>query len=118
MAIMRMATLVLAGMIASAASADQPGLFDGMADSVLGNLGYKKSAQEVHEASDVAAHFMAQFYGVSPDSISTMELEGDGHVATVSAANETGEACNFEVVKASQGVEARYGWLISSIECN
>lgn len=114
----RIATLLLAGMISTAANADQAGLFDGLADNVLGGLGYTKAAQQTHEPSDVASHFMAQFYGVAPETISATVLEQDGQVATVDAAAETGKVCSFEVVKAPQGVAARYGWLIGSIECS
>lgn len=118
MALKRIAMLVLAGILATTASANQPGLHDGMADKILGDLGLKQAASKEHEASEVAAHFMAQFYGVRPSSISTTELEKEGHQATVSAATESGESCIFDVVRAPEGVAARHGWLIGSIHCN
>ncbi len=75
-------------------------------------------AEEGGDPSQVVSNFMAQFLDVEPDLVMTTVLDTDGRQAIVKAETESGEACTFEVEKAPHEVEARYRWLVGSIDCN
>lgn len=49
--------------------------------------------------------------------IEYLEIDRNEHQATVKAETESGEVCTFVVEKAPHAVEARYRWLVSSIDC-
>ena len=64
----------------------------------------------------LAVSFMAQFYQVKADSITT-SVEDFGNEAVVIAETTQGNRCRFELAKAPAYVKAPTGWLASGMRC-
>ncbi len=65
----------------------------------------------------LAKHFMAEFYGVNPDAVNVKTIaEKPGITAVLAQVAE--HACRMEMSPAPTGVSARFGWLVSSMQCD
>lgn len=68
----------------------------------------------------LAKHFMAEFYGVDADAVhvntDAVNTDKDPRL-TVVLAKAGQHVCRMEMSPAPSGVSARFGWLVTSMQC-
>lgn len=106
----------LLSQLAMADNDSQEGLFDGLAESVLGDKAGEDDADG--RPARLTKNFMSQFYAISEDDVTATMVENVGRTAVVEAQTADGEECSFELVQAPVLVNSQYGWLVSSVACN
>lgn len=65
----------------------------------------------------LAKHFMAEFYDVNPDAVNVKTINEKPQLIAV-LAQVAEHACRMEMSPAPKGVSARFGWLVSSMQCD
>ncbi|HBP4970071.1 TPA: hypothetical protein ACWL5R_005798 [Pseudomonas aeruginosa] len=73
-------------------------------------------AEEEVGPAPLARHFMAQFYDVQPEAVKVTMLDESPRLI-VARAEVDGHACRMEMAPAPEGVSARFGWLVGSMQC-
>lgn len=67
----------------------------------------------------LAKHFMAEFYSVKPDSVNVSVKPLDEKTQLTAVLAQVGQhACMMKMSPAPIGSSARFGWLVSSMQCD
>lgn len=66
----------------------------------------------------LAASFMTQFYDVPVEQVTVTISNRTERSATALASVPDGHACAMDMALAPDGVNAQFGWLVSSMKCD